>query len=289
MCFISITLNPKQKKNSMPDIIQDKLTYNGDGSGLVAYNKYGNQSIFMRSLKIGRRIIEQASTNPLSIVHLRSATTGDVTKENVHMWKKRGWVFAHNGTLTGLGTKEFSDSHIFFEMLLDQKILQAKDIDIIAVEALAKQFHLWGRFTLVNEATKTMYLFGSWDVIHYDDVCYITSANIKLITPTYLHGIRFIQDASGMLEAKLDGVYKMDMKTLELECLKTSFNTYSYTPTPISQATSNAIGFKTPQPHLAQAGWGFGDDIDDDLYYDNDIGDWIPINQRKYAKRYNTR
>lgn len=230
MCFIAITLNRECKENMVPAIIDARLDMNDDGIGLIAINEEGKETLYQRDITLKESVVRKASKNFFSAIHLRAKTTGKVDKSNVHFWKREGWTFAHNGTISKLGTEEFSDSQIFFKLICEKKAVTPTSIDINLIEKIAKENGLWGRFILTNARLKVAYLFGTWEAYHEDGVSYILSASTNFVNNAIYNGINFSKP-SDISHGELKGINKIDLNTLILTNIHKTFDTYSLTTT----------------------------------------------------------
>lgn len=107
MCFTAIIFNARSAKigisgfNALANMLHFTIN-NDDGFALVAYNK--DKEIFnYRTMKLGKfikRIMKNkallANVNLIHI-HFRSATSGSVNKDNIHLWQIGNYRCGHNG------------------------------------------------------------------------------------------------------------------------------------------------------------------------------------------------
>lgn len=116
MCIIAVT------RRGAPQLTQKELAAlvarNPDGVGL-AWAEGGRLHVWRKlqasAEQIFSRLAQVPDTAP-SILHLRQATCGPVTLDQVQplmVDEDQGLVFAHNGTLPGLGDDQVSDSQVF--------------------------------------------------------------------------------------------------------------------------------------------------------------------------------
>ena len=241
MCFILITLNDQGKQTKSPSIIRQKQISNADGTGI--YTPHDGK--INRALEASEEAIQRTELAKMTIAHLRMATTGNVTQQNVHLWQKKKAFFAHNGIVTKYSNyssvrkfdknnkNEPTDSYLFFDTVT--KYISKNEIDTEAISLEAAEAGLGGRF-LISAKDKT-YLFGDWEVIAYEGVTYITSARISIETVEWQHGIPFSVGIPAW-ESDLDGVYEIDHETLEVKYLHTNAKKTYAKPAPY-----NAVGF----------------------------------------------
>ena len=71
--------------------------------------------------------IEKKRLNGVFLTHLRKASSGKKVRENTPPFIDDNWAFSHNGNVNGLGNESFSDSRIFFKMLIE-KIVETGDL-----------------------------------------------------------------------------------------------------------------------------------------------------------------
>ncbi len=81
-----------------------------------------------RAMELIRRIIQ----GKIIVSHVRLASTGVPRLENTHPWLYKGWVFAHNGTISKLDLLRFlredyraglegdTDSEVFFHLIVQE-------------------------------------------------------------------------------------------------------------------------------------------------------------------------
>ena len=81
--------------------------------------------------------IEKERMNGIFLSHLRKASSGKKVRENTPPFIENNWVFSHNGNIYGLGNEQFSDSRIFFKMLVE-KITETRDLQKGIYEVINK-------------------------------------------------------------------------------------------------------------------------------------------------------
>lgn len=115
MC--QIIIKPKGKLLSIEnlDIAQEK---NKDGQGVMWYNEDEKKMYYYKTLDYVafKDIIINHVKEHTAVVHLRWASKGEVTAENLHPFKtSHGAMLCHNGTLTSWGNDKVSDTQEFAE------------------------------------------------------------------------------------------------------------------------------------------------------------------------------
>jgi len=81
--------------------------------------------------------IEKERLNGIFLSHLRKASSGKKVRENTPPFIEDNWAFSHNGNIYGLGNEQFSDSRIFFKMLVE-KIAETRDLQKGICEVVSK-------------------------------------------------------------------------------------------------------------------------------------------------------
>lgn len=115
MC--QIIIKPKGKLLSIEnlDIAQEK---NKDGQGVMWYNEDEKKMYYYKTLDYVafKDIIINHVKEHTAVVHLRWASKGEVTAENLHPFKtSHGAMLCHNGTLSSWGNDTISDTQEFAE------------------------------------------------------------------------------------------------------------------------------------------------------------------------------
>lgn len=123
MCKILTIINTKDSNNK---ILQDIITANVDdlksercGYSVLRHNKAdyylgdNDYKNFANNVKYnGEKVFA---------IHARTATGGDRDKKGLHLQKRAGWFWAHNGIVSGFSSvKDYSDSYYFFMSLISQ-------------------------------------------------------------------------------------------------------------------------------------------------------------------------
>lgn len=110
MC--QIIIKPKGKLLSIDnlDIAQSK---NKDGQGVMWYNEDESKMYWFKTLDydVFKDIIINQVKHHVAVVHLRWASKGGITTENLHPFKtSHGAMLCHNGTLSSWGNDTISDT-----------------------------------------------------------------------------------------------------------------------------------------------------------------------------------
>lgn len=225
MCIIYSIF--KQKENpeiqkQLIDLFFESQKDNTDGIGIVAFDKNLKLSRYIRTFIVDYPTIEKVfDKSPFINIHFRNGTSGEVNQKNIHFWKKGDWFFSHNGTCTTyktiLGKK--TDSLIFFEKLFKRKFLKKNGkIEIEKIRNFLSGLQWWGRFVLINQKSKKIYFFGSFESYLLGDNCLIISST-KIQLPQFdifnFWDLKFYTPAKKypIYKRKLSGVFMMDLKT----------------------------------------------------------------------------
>jgi len=143
MCYNLIVkifdVNKKQKKevkNLLKEIFNE-FKYNDDGAFL--YNSLSSQIIRTLNYNEFEKKLEnlKISNNTLIHMHLRKATSGSVTEQNIHGWQIGNYICSHNGyygysyyySMSKSKLDDNSDSYEFFSK--NAEAINNEDIDKI--------------------------------------------------------------------------------------------------------------------------------------------------------------
>jgi len=138
----TININKKQKKevkNLLKEIFKE-FRYNDDGAFL--FNSSVNQIIRTLDYAQFEKKLQnlKIDNNTLLHMHLRKATSGSVSEQNIHGWRFENYICSHNGyygygyyyTLNKSKLDDNSDSYEFFEKNKDA--INSENIEAIDVE-----------------------------------------------------------------------------------------------------------------------------------------------------------
>ena len=132
MCVIlSIYQKTPIANQALIDKIKSLEKSNSDGIGIVAFNTKTKTNYIQRNLDIDKIDLSKIlSSFDIINIHLRNATAGKISKDNIHFWKYNNWVFSHNGQIFNYEklktqcSKEMSDSYIFFEKMIEANYMK---------------------------------------------------------------------------------------------------------------------------------------------------------------------
>lgn len=113
MC--QIIIKPKGLLTNMENL-DTAQARNKDGNGVMWFNEAEKKTYYYKTLDYDKfkNIIETQVSTHSAVIHLRLASKGSVTLDNVHPFKtSKGSLLCHNGTLTSWGTGTLSDSKEF--------------------------------------------------------------------------------------------------------------------------------------------------------------------------------
>ena len=104
MCFNMVIINRNNKElNIIEEIVDTYSKVNIHGFSLWSYNYVSNDEVLVRTLDYDEFIEKLRKVRNYSIihVHLRYASSGIVSVDNVHMWKitnnDKYYYVSHNG------------------------------------------------------------------------------------------------------------------------------------------------------------------------------------------------
>lgn len=208
--------NPdKSIGNEIREKLLEKAKDNDDGF----YFRNAGGELKTLDLKNARNQITKVELNNL-MTHFRWATTGKVSKDNVHGWTIGDWLFMHNGTVSNYAEdyttkykQEHTDSYLFFKdlSLFLSMVNPKKDEQVAeAIQSSLDDSDFYGRAVLYNKTTDKMYLFGDFHIYTLADSYLVISSQIldfEQKTEYDVHGINigFTQDKV-VGEATVDGI-----------------------------------------------------------------------------------
>lgn len=196
MCIILTLAQKVKNKETQADfnrVVDIGKAYNSDGIGLIAFNKTGVVHSFRDMVKPSQSLEQVIAKYSNTLVHLRLATAGDKTADNVHFWQWNNWYFAHNGIVGQLTAgKAKSDSLQFFEAICQKGLLQKNGLlNHKGIEKLSNKYNLSGRFVLFNSILRVGYYFGNWYAYKLQNSLVISSQSISLVEATPFFGFTF--------------------------------------------------------------------------------------------------
>ena len=197
MCVILLVLK-KENNQELNNIIKNNVfnfaVYNDDGFALMAMSRNDKiEPLLIRRLDYDYKTIDEAIDNyDFLNIHLRTATTGERSVDNCHLWRKGNWIFSHNGTIYEMGNAKICDSKDFFDTLFDKKLLKKNKINYEAIQKYMRDSHYTGRSVIYNTEQKKAYLFGDFKTFalnkNYLAVC---SADIETQDYISLFNVNF--------------------------------------------------------------------------------------------------
>ena len=131
-------VNKKQKKevkNLLKEIFRE-FSYNDDGAFL--YNSLTSQIIRTLDYNEFEKKLEnlKINNNTLLHMHLRKATSGSISEQNIHGWRFDNYICSHNGYYgMSFSKKELNDNSDSYEFFNKNKdAINEEDIDNIDVD-----------------------------------------------------------------------------------------------------------------------------------------------------------
>ena len=224
MCYIATIIKVKDDKEVLYPILKalaGEQDSNDDGTGAYCFNLADKKSYYRREMKAGAdTMVKNLTSFDICNYHFRSTTQGTTDISNVHFWEKENWLFAHNGTITDFAKDGKSDSLVYFEKLIEHKLLKVNgDIDIQGIQTYTNSLKFfYGRTILIYRPTGKMYFFGDFKTYllnrHY---LLVASGTTSFESYIYAYGIPFeVEDTETskieVLETEIDGVHSFDAK-----------------------------------------------------------------------------
>lgn len=217
MCYIQMTIKTDKNRasNNVERVLRQqvfKAMYdNNDGFFL----KNGKFEVKTLDRKQAYNALDQANMDGL-IVHCRLATQGAVDISNVHGYSDGKWQLVHNGWAYGCsGSKEKSDSRIFFEILV-RELANAKTEKTIAkkIQKVVLETEFRGRAILSDNENDRAFLFGDFQVYsinkQYLAICSSKQDFEAITIPYEVAGLTF-EDKHGLsfkvLGGTIEGIY----------------------------------------------------------------------------------
>jgi hypothetical protein len=237
MCYLLFAkkLNKTAKNKTIIDILEDKLLFNKDGSGYLT-----NTGKTLRTLdnkEFVKNIKKDIKKSDWLISHLRFATNGSKTVDNVHLFEQAGYTFAHNGIISSFSDKKLSqtksDSLLYFESLVDS--IKCNDENHIVKRIKKSNFFNGGRAFLLDDKNK-MYIYGDFHVYIIDNWFVISSAGLYFESNKSKKYGDIKLDLDGIYQQKVEGIYCVDTNKKKLDFkYKGEMTKYQY---------QDVIGFK---------------------------------------------
>lgn len=220
MCIIATFIKTeadKQFEKLIERIIEQQKLIHSDGVAIVAIKPNTKRTLIERDLKINQQLLRKIVRDyPIINIHLRTATSGAITKNNTHFWKIGEWLFAHNGWTGGEyddKKTDVCDSYLVFKELWNRKCIgKAGRIRYQKIKKLINNRSFWGRFMLINIKNHRAYLFGDYHFYLVNDKhLIICSESLNFGQWLDFWGLYF-QDRNEIktLERKQDGIFMLD-------------------------------------------------------------------------------
>lgn len=127
--------------------------------------------------------IEKEQLNNVFLVHLRKASSGNKVIENTPPFIEDKWAFSHNGNINDLGNESFSDSKIFFKILVE-KIVETGDLlkGIQIVVNKIREHHKYDSLTFLLSNNKTLCAYRDYTTDgDYYTIKYATTKDSAII------------------------------------------------------------------------------------------------------------
>jgi hypothetical protein len=247
MCYLLFAKKLKKtaKNKTLTDIFSEKIKYNTDGACYLT-----DKGNYLRTLENDEYLnLLPKAVNKANwlISHLRFATNGAKTLNNVHLFERDGFYFAHNGIIseyTGKSAKdgEKSDSLLYFNNLIDS--IKNLDDKHITKRIKKSNFFDGGRAMLILPNGK-MFLYGDFKAYNLDGWLIISSSSLYFSQKEKTLDFGAVKLKKGNnFYGDLDGIYSIDLRDKKLSFVKNgvlpekktigfnytpeSYNNYSY-------------------------------------------------------------
>lgn len=235
MCYTAFIVK-KQENKDFEKIIKNeleiKMVENSDGFASLKLSKNFEIKEYIRSVDYlsASKMLENFEN--YNFFHFRFATAGKKDKRNVHLWRRNEWFFSHNGSVSLIEDKDFSDSYIFFKLLSQdlEKLKKKREKKVVAkLEKLIDGTALFGRCFLFDYKAKKVYIFGDMKIYNYDDYFIVSSSNLSFKKRVEKFGVEFHLSYKDILKKEVDGYYVYDLQKDILKKIKdNNYNFYNY-------------------------------------------------------------
>ena len=234
MCVI-ISIYNNKKSEEKRDFLTNNLshfnTWNADGTAFFGFDtERETKNGLLRDLKMaGKEIFSDLLKKyNVSHFHFRNATQGKVDNENIHFWKYKNWIMAHNGQVYAEGTELLSDSNLLFRDFINAGVFEKEYLDINRVNKIVKTKSFWGRLLFINTESKQSFYFGDFYLSVLDKKILVVSTTQLKKDKLEIYGLEFQTQASDIIEGKMEGIFRIDAKKQEFKKYKLEFNKKDY-------------------------------------------------------------
>jgi len=180
MCFNVVALNPRRGGlGFLVDVADWQARYNGNGYSLWAHSP----DAYVRTLDYGEFKAALRGVLSAKIVHyhLRLASSGDISIENVHMWKVGDYYVSHNGFVSayrgGLGDGP-SDTYQLVMSDEFREAVEARDWEYLG--EVLKEVGFYGVMFLTSpESVVAVSLHKTVKVHDFGDVLVLSNKRLR--------------------------------------------------------------------------------------------------------------
>jgi hypothetical protein len=176
--------------------------------------------------------------------HFRNATQGKIDTDNIHFWKYKNWIMAHNGQVYAEGTELLSDSNILFREFITAGIFEKESLDINRINKIVKTKSFWGRLLFINTETKQSFYFGDFYLSVLDKKILVVSTKELQKDNLSIYGLQFQTQNTDIIEGKMEGIFRIDAKKQEFKKYKLEFNKKEY-----KEPAENYGGYASDSPY----------------------------------------
>ena len=219
MCVIISIYNEAEnesRKSLLADNLKSFSKQNDDGTAHFGFNANHPEKVrYVRDLKNETQegfenILSRYNVNHF---HFRSATKSKVSESNVHFWKYKNWVFAHNGIVSNFENEKTADSLILFRKLISENCFSGKhNINIQKITKIISTLSFWGRLIIINTDSKSAYYFGDYNLYLIDKKIMVISSTELNQSEVKFYGRGFENDSmsENIIHEKIDGIFKIN-------------------------------------------------------------------------------
>jgi hypothetical protein len=202
VCFTGVVLNLKREPLQVDEIVKEAYV---NPHGFFLYSR--DPPTIMRTIDLHAYLFtftKVAMERPRYLhFHMRLASTGALTLDNVHGWKVCGFYITHNGIVSAFsdltGQQYYSDTYTLITQPAFQEHLRKRDWPSLYRFMAEKGF--WGVMFLVSEDFKEVYAISRRKAVYFKK----------------LHGVVYVTSKRVFKKSKRasDGVFKVTYESLK--------------------------------------------------------------------------
>lgn len=157
VCKIITVLNKNSRNKKLIqkfiDLQEEELQ--AEQNGYSVYSQKERHTRFYMGQKAYKNIKNnlQYDNSNIYMIHFRTSTGGELTKDGLHLQNFDDKIWCHNGTCSSIRHTDKSDSYYFFDSLLDD------EISVENIEKNIEESGFWGRAFVYDKNLQKLYVF----------------------------------------------------------------------------------------------------------------------------------